>query len=144
MNVLSPRKRIPWHALPAAMVLLLISSAAFSADLFEILNTREMAVQGNVVDMAITDDGSWSFILTTRGEVVVLDPSGRITQTIEVGKGFQRLEYNRSDNRLMLGGEKGKLKFITFSMRYDIDASGSPSRGPKDAAVTIAVFTDYQ
>jgi len=144
MSRFSPRKLLPLHALAIPAMLFLMSSMAFSADLFEILNTRETAVLGDVVDVAATDDGSWSFVLTTRGEIVVLDPAGRITQTIEVGQGYEHLEYVRSSNRLLLGGGQGKLKIITLAMRYDIDTSGSPSRGPKDAPVTIAVFTDYQ
>ena len=139
-----PRRLLPLHALAAATMLFLMSSIAFSADRFEILNAREIAVQGNVVDIAVTDDGLWSFILTTRGEVLVLDPAGRVTQTIEVGHGYEHLEYIRSSNRLLLGRGQGGLKFIALTMRYDIDTSGSPSRGPKDAPVTLAVYTDYQ
>ena len=144
MKTISLQKQKTWNILAAALAFLLIPSPAVSADRFELLNTQEIAIQGDVVDIAVTDDSRWTFVLTTRGEVAVLDSTGKLTQTINVGNGFERLEYTRSSNKLVLGGSQGKLKIVTLSMRYDIDTSGSPYRGPEEAPVTIVVFTDYQ
>jgi hypothetical protein len=128
----------------AVLILFLLSSPVFPADRFEPQDTLEVGVQGDVLDIALSDDGRWTFVLTSRGEVTVLDHAGRVTQTIAVGGGVDRLEYSGNGDRLLLGGGHGKVRIITLSMRYDIDTSGSPWRGPEKAPVTIAFFIDYQ
>jgi hypothetical protein len=130
--------------LALSLLFLLAAPAAAHADRFETVSSRETTIKGDVMDLAVSEDGRWSFVLTSHGEVVVLDSAGRVSQTIEVGNGYHRLEYNRIGNRLWLGGEQGRLRSIALSMRYDIDSSGSPFLGPEEAAVTITVFTDYQ
>jgi len=114
------------------------------ADRFDLNQTREIDVAGNILDIALSDDGKWAFVLTDQGEVEVLDPAGRTSQTLGVGKGYERLEFDGKSGRLWLGGERGKLKVISLSLRYDIETSGSPFRGPETAPVAIVVFTDYQ
>ena len=134
--------------IPAKLLLFFLAALLFhvtaSADRFDIDRTREIDVTGNILDIALSDDGEWAFVLTDRGEVEVLDPGGRTSQTIRVGKGYERVEFDGKGGRLWLGGEKGRLKVISLSLRFDIEASGSPFRGPEAAPVTIAVFTDYQ
>ena len=115
-----------------------------SGDRFDLTRIREIDVKGSILDIALSDDGKWAFVLTDRGEIEILDPAGRTFQSLGVGKGYERLEFDGEGGRLWLGGESGKLKVISLSLRFDIETSGSPFRGPETAPVTMVVFTDYQ
>ncbi len=114
-------------------------------DSFDILERRETILSGGAVDLAVSGDGRWTFVLTGRGEVAIYDASGQLLQTLKVGSGFDRIEYDQAGNRLVLGGSgRQELRVITLAMRYGIDDSGSPIKGAVDAPVTMAVFNDFQ
>jgi hypothetical protein len=121
-----------------------LASPAMSADRFEQLSTREFSIPGDAVDLAVDPDGNWTFVLLSRGEVAVYDRSGKLNQTLQVGTGFERIQYDGKGNRLLLAGSGQRLKVISLAMRFDIDPQGSPSRGPEGAQVTIAVYSDFQ
>ena len=119
-------------------------SSAFG-DSFDILERRETILSGAAVDLTVSDDGQWTFVLTGTGEVAVYDKSGQLLQTLKVGRGFDRVVYDQAGNRLLLGGSgRQELRVITLAMRYGIDDSGSPIKGAVDAPVTVAVYNDFQ
>jgi hypothetical protein len=129
-------------AITAAM--LLVSPQAL-ADRFEQLETKEITIQGEAVDLAVTSDGRWTFVLTNRGEVTVYNATGKMIQTIKVGRGYECLEYDGTGKRLFLSGSgQQKLKVITLTLRYEIDPEASPILGPRNTPVTLAVYTDFQ
>lgn len=115
------------------------------SDSFDILERRETILSGAAVDLTVSDDGQWTFVLTGIGEVAVYDKSGQLLQTLKVGRGFDRIVYDQAGNRLLLGGSgRQELRVITLAMRYGIDVSGSPIKGAVDAPVTVAVYNDFQ
>lgn len=104
-----------------------------------------MPLSGEALDLAVSTDGRWTYVLTKAGEVAIYGISGDLLQTLKVGKGFDRMEYSPAGNRLLLSGSgKQELKILTLSMLYELDYRGSPFKGPADAPVTIAVFNDFQ
>jgi hypothetical protein len=114
-------------------------------DSFEILERRETILSDGAIDLAVSSDGQWTFILTGRGEVAIYNASGQFLQTLKVGSGFDRIEFDQAGNRLLLGGSgRQELRVITLTMRYGIDDSGSPVKGAVDAPVTVAVYNDFQ
>ncbi|MDF1536193.1 MAG: hypothetical protein P1S46_06790 [bacterium] len=114
-------------------------------DSFDILERRETVLSGAAVDLAVSGDGQWTFVLTDGGEVAIYDRSGKLQQTLKVGSGFNRIVYDQAGNRLLLGGSgRQELRVITLAMRYGIDDSGSPVKGAAGAPVTVAVFDDFQ
>ena len=114
-------------------------------DSFDILERRETILSGAAVDLTVSDDGKWTFILTGIGEVAVYDKSGQLLQTLKVGRGFDRIVYDQAGNRLLLGGSgRQELRVITLAMRYGIDDSSSPIKGAVNAPVTVAVYNDFQ
>lgn len=115
------------------------------ADSFDILDKREMMLSGGAVDLAVSGDGKWTFILTDTGEIAIYDTAGQLLQTLKAGKGYDRIVYDQSGNRLLLGGSgRQEMRVITLAMRYGIDDTGSPFKGPRDAPVTVAVYNDFQ
>lgn len=130
----------------AVMALVLFVCPAWAlADSFTILNQSEMKLSDEALDLAVSSDGRWTFVLTKGGDVAVYGAAGDLIQLLKVGKGFDNIEYSPAGNRLILGGSgKQELSVLTLSMLYDLDYMGSPFKGPANAPVTIAVFNDFQ
>ena len=104
-----------------------------------------MSLSGEALDLAVSTDGRWTFVLTKGGEVAVYGISGNLVQVLKVDKGFDRMEYSPAGNKLLLSGAgKQKLKILTLSLLYELDYRGSPFKGPANAKVTVAVFDDFQ
>jgi hypothetical protein len=130
----------------ALMALVLFVCPAWAlADSFSIQNQSEIKLTDEALDMAVSSDGRWTFVLTKSGDVAVYGAAGDLIQLLKVGKGFDNIEYSPAGNRLILGGSgKQELSVLTLSMLYDLDYRGSPFKGPANAPVTIAVFNDFQ
>ncbi|UCG38153.1 MAG: hypothetical protein JSV00_08105 [bacterium] len=134
-----------WSAVALLPALSLFQPSTAAADSFEILERREMPIQGETVDLDVSADGRWTFVLNSRGEVAVYDTAGALVQIIEVGKGFDSIQFSAAGNRLLLGSSgRQEVRVISLGMRYDIDITQSPFRGSRDAPVTIAVYNDFQ
>jgi len=62
-----------------------------------------------------------------------------------VGKGFDRLIYSpRSSSLILTSSSEKAVKVIQLEAIHKTDMSGLPFKGPENAPVTIAVFSDYQ
>lgn len=119
--------------------------AVVHGDSFVVQDQREMALSGRALDLAVSSDGRWTFVLTGGGEVAVYGISGNLVQTLKVGSGFERIEYSAAGNRLLLSGSgREDVKILTLALLYELDYRDSPFRGSADAPVTIAVFDDFQ
>jgi len=127
------------------VTVLIMYPAPSMADSFSILQEREMPLSGSAVDITVSNDGQYTFVLTSVGEVAIYRGTGDLVQTLKVGKGFDSVQYSPAGNRLILGGSgKQELRILTLSMLYELDYKGSPFKGPANAPVTIAVFDDFQ
>jgi len=127
------------------VIVLIMYPAPSIADSFSILQEREMPLSGSAVDITVSNDGQYTFVLTSVGEVAIYRGTGDLVQILKVGKGFDSVQYSPAGNRLILGGSgKQQLKILTLSMLYELDYRGSPFKGPANAPVTIAAFDDFQ
>jgi protein-disulfide isomerase len=61
-----------------------------------------------------------------------------------VDKTADRLISGRDNSFVVSSSADKKLKIYQMEIREKIDTTGRPFKGPKDAPVTIAVFSDYQ
>ena len=97
------------------------------------------------LDIATSDDGKLIFVLA-RGEVLVYSiGEGKVTNRITIDKDFDKVTYAAKNNVLILTSRSSKtLKIIQVDFIHNIALDGLPFKGPADAAVTIAVFDDYQ
>ncbi|HAK59515.1 MAG TPA: hypothetical protein DCO77_03900 [Nitrospiraceae bacterium] len=114
------------------------------ADL-EWLLKKQLNLQAQPLDVASSTDGQWVYVLTP-GEVLVYSMSkGKVTDRIPVGKAFDRISHSLQNNTLMITSSTKKLlKIIQIEEIHQFAFAGSPFKGPKNAPVTIAVFSDYQ
>jgi hypothetical protein len=64
---------------------------------------------------------------------------------MDVGKGFDRLWHIQGSDVLLLSNrEKKTVQIIELNFVEQIDISGSPFRGPENAPVVVAVFSDFE
>ncbi len=97
------------------------------------------------LDSAVASDGSHLFVLTTSGNILVLDPSGKLKTTIKGPFNATSLTVSSDGKKLFLTGKGEKnLQVISLLDRFNIPVGGSPVKGDIAAAVTIAVFSDFQ
>jgi hypothetical protein len=97
------------------------------------------------LDIAASADGKMIYVLA-RGEILLYSiDEGKVSNRIPIDKDFDKLTYAAKDNVLILTSSSSKtLKIIQVDFIYNITLDGLPYKGPADAAVTIAVFDDYQ
>ncbi len=97
------------------------------------------------LDTASSDDGKLIFVLA-RGEVLVYSTAeGKAAYRIAVDKEFDRVTYAGKENILILTSSSSQtLEIFQLDFIYKIALDGLPFKGPAGAAVTIAVFDDYQ
>jgi len=106
---------------------------------------QDLDLKTTPLDIAPSLDGQWLFILTP-GEILVYSAQeGKITQRIPVDKDFDRIASLPRANALTItSSTKKALQIILLETIYKIDVTGLPFKGPMDAAVIVAVFSDYQ
>ena len=97
------------------------------------------------LDIATSADGKMIYVLA-RGEILIYSiEEGKVSNRIPIDKNFDKLTYAAKDNILILTSSSSKtLKIIQVDFIYNVALDGLPFKGPSDAAVTIAVFDDYQ
>ena len=102
-------------------------------------------VNATPLDVASSADGQRLYILTP-GEILIYSiQEGKIVDRVPVDKGFDRVvALPRPDALTILSSTKKSLQVILLESIYQIDVSGLPFKGPRDAPVTIAIFDDYQ
>ena len=97
------------------------------------------------LDIATSADGKLIFVLAREEILVYSIAEGKVANRIPIDKDFDRVTYAGKNNVLILTSSSSKtLKIIQVDFIYNIALDGLPFKGPADAAVTIAVFDDYQ
>ncbi len=123
--------------------LALLSAPAFAA--FDLRGSQKIELGVKSLDTAVSTDGRWTFVLTEDGNVHVLTFRGEEVQVIETGNTFNKIEFSAAGTRLILsGGDTNDILVLALDMIHSIDMTGSPSKGPDEASVVIAYFSDYQ
>ena len=97
------------------------------------------------LDIAASVDGKMIYVLA-QGEILVYSiDEDKVSNRIPIDKDFDKLTYAAKNNVLILTSRSSKtLKIIQVDFIYNIAIDGLPFKGPANAAVTIAVFDDYQ
>jgi protein-disulfide isomerase len=102
-------------------------------------------LEAQPLDIATSSDGKWAFILTQGAVLVYSILEERIVRSIPVDPGFERLDYSEKGQHLILvSPQRRSLLMLRVDAVYELRLEGLPFLGPKDAPVTLAVFSDYQ
>jgi DNA-binding beta-propeller fold protein YncE len=108
-------------------------------------NSKDIKTEGKPLDIAVSADGKNTFVLLEGGIVQILGANGRSQGTIEVSKSIVGIGVSPNGDRLFLADrDKSFIKVVALDYIIDINITGSPFKGPVDAPVVIAEFSDYQ
>ena len=137
-----------FYFISLSLIVLFVGSAGFvgpvSAEL-EWTSRKPVPLTSAPLDNAISADGQSLYILSA-GEIMVYSlTQNKTINTIPIESEYDNIAVSPKGNSLIVTSSAGKsLKIIDLEFIYNIDVSDLPLKGPADAPVTIAVFSDYQ
>ena len=110
---------------------------------WDVLKTLQL--EAAPIDVALSQDGKLIFVLTDQGQILIYSSGGQLKDKIDVGNHFDHIKVGPRGENLILNSRKNKsVQVITLDFIQDINFSGSPFKGPEDAAVVVAVFNDFE
>lgn len=106
---------------------------------------KQLEIEAAPIDIALSLDGQWMFVLVS-GEVLIYSTADdAIINRIPVDPSSDKLSFSAAYNTLLVASKSGKaVKLIQLEKVNEFSLSGLAFKGPENAAVTIAVFSDYQ
>lgn len=111
----------------------------------ELIPVKTINTKDTPVDTAIAPNGQTFFVLTKEGELQMYSPTGDLQNTLKVDKDFDGIEVAPNGDMIFLTNrEKKSIQIITLDYLAAIDLAGSPTKGPANAPVVIAIFSDFQ
>lgn len=100
---------------------------------------------GKYLDMVHSLDGKYVYMLNDKQQVQVYNNQGQLQGNIPVEEGVTNIDIAPQGELLYLvNNAKQTFSSIAVSFVIDIDTTGAPFKGPADAPVTIALFTDFE
>lgn len=125
------------------LVLIAMASPCFATIEWSVQNT--LKVGAAPVDVAVSLNDKWVFVLNDKGEVLVFSLDGSLKEKIPVGKQINQIKVGPRGDLLYLTNRKGKtVDIIELDFVQNINTLGSPYKGPADAPVVIAVFSAFE
>jgi hypothetical protein len=107
--------------------------------------SKTFKLEAKPVDMTVSADGKYTFILAEGGNILIYDNAGALKDTLKVSESVVSIGTSPKGDFLLLADSKvNTLEVLNISFVVDIDISGLPFKGPADAPVVVAVFSDYQ
>jgi protein-disulfide isomerase len=106
---------------------------------------RTLKLEKTPLDVAVSSRGSWIFVLTEDGSVLIYASDGVFKDRIVVGNQVDGIDTGSQEDTLVLISAKEKtVKTVRLDFISEINITGSPFKGPSNAPVTICVFNDFQ
>ena len=97
------------------------------------------------LDMAISPDGRRIYVLVDGGNVLIYSNRGILKETIQVGDQIDQINLGPKGEYLFASSRQNKtLEIVAINFIYNLNLTGSPFKGAKDAPVVITVFSDFQ
>jgi hypothetical protein len=106
---------------------------------------QKIQLEQSPIDLLVSSNNKWIYILNSEGQIVIYTTRGQLRDTIDVGPDVDQIKAGPRDDMLFLLSRESKLvQVITIDFTEEITIQGSPIKGPADAPVTVAVFSDFQ
>lgn len=136
-------KYIKWLTIVGVVLWAGGHAAAEQKTEWQVLQTVRLT--GTPLDMLVSPDNRWIYLLNDKGQLSIYDTNGRLKDAIDVGQDIDHIKAGpREDLLFLLSRSSGKVELISISMIEDIGTENAPYKGPRDAPITIAVFGDFQ
>ena len=106
---------------------------------------KTLQLDATPVDVSVSSDGRWIFVLTDQGEVLIYSSSKKMEGKIPVGQHVDQIKSGpRGDTLIITSSQNKTVQVVSLDFFQKINVSGAPFKGPEDAAVVIAVFDDFE
>jgi DNA-binding beta-propeller fold protein YncE len=129
----------------APVFLTVLTAASWVLAAVEVTPQKTLKTEGVPVDVAVSQYGNLTFVLTDSGSVLIYDQMGNLTDTVEVGPYVDQIDIGPRGERLFVTSRKNKtVEIMTLDFIHEINTLGSPTKGPPEAPMVIAVFSDFQ
>ncbi len=95
-------------------------------------------VNGTPIDVAVSINGQWIYILTDQGEIFVHSGQGEFRGIVPVGKHIDGISASPWDD-IILGKSKlrKQVEILSIDVIRNIDTTGAPFKGEKEASVEL-------
>ncbi len=111
----------------------------------EMGDSRTFKLDAKPIDMTTSADGKYTFVLAEGGKVFIIDSSGTVKDSLTVSESVVSIGTSPGGDFLLLADSKSNtLEVVKISFVIDVDIAGLPFKGPSNAPVVVAVFSDYQ
>ena len=106
---------------------------------------KTLKLEGSPVDLAASLNGKYIYVLTDQGSILIYSVEGKLEDKISLGRQVDGIRVGPWEDVILLTSKKNKqVQILLLEFIKDIDLSNSPFKGPADAPVQIAVFSDFQ
>jgi DNA-binding beta-propeller fold protein YncE len=106
---------------------------------------HKLTLDNPPLDVVASPDGKFIFVLTDTGDISVFDRKGILQNKIHVGDEVDQIKMGPQGNRLFVTSRSKKaIQIIDLDFFVEIDTADSPTKGPRNAPVVLAVFSDFQ
>ncbi len=137
------RSTVSSGLLAPLLALLIAPWSALAAVEGEVLAT--LPLEAAPLDVAVSADGRWTFVLLHGGEIRVYGGDGELQGTLRVKEGAEGIAASPAGDRLFVSGRNpDRVDVVSVDFVHPIDIAGSPFKGPADAPVVVAVYNDFQ
>lgn len=106
---------------------------------------QNWSTSGKTLDMVNSLDGKFVYLLNDKQQVQIFNNAGQLQGNIPVDEGVSAIDIAPQGETLyLINNASQTYSSISVSFVVDIDTAGAPFKGPADAPVTIALFTDFE
>jgi protein-disulfide isomerase len=102
-------------------------------------------VGAEIRDMAISAEGRWIYVLTAANEIRIYTSGGKLKGAMPIDPGYARIKTGPRDDILLVSNQNEKrVQLVSVNPINDFNLTDAPTKGPENAPVTIAVFSDFE
>lgn len=106
---------------------------------------QTLKLDATPLDMVISPDGRRIYVLVDDGNILIYSNRGILKEKIHIGKQVDQINLAPKGDYLFVSSRQNKtLEIVALNFIYDLNISGAPFKGSKDAAVVITEFSDFQ
>jgi hypothetical protein len=125
----------------AVLLLLLAASVAHAS--VEWTLKSQLNFEASPLQMVPAADGKTVFVLIPGKILIYSVPDKKVVDFVPVDRKFDRLTVSGKDKVFILASSKDS-SISVYEIKKVLNLSGHDFKGPQDAPVVVAVFSDYQ
>jgi len=106
---------------------------------------HKLTMDNPPLDVVTTPDGKYTFVLTNKGNISVFNQDGVLQNKVHVGDQVDQIKMDPLGNRLFITSRSEKtIRILSLDFFVEINTAEAPFKGPRNAPVVLAVFSDFQ